>query len=238
LLTFDADAFRTDGDVSQELCNLMLAFALAFNDCRDVLMWHQELMDQAPAAPQRLNRWFGEHGGSITHTFRLLIGLAHEVGELVQRNAKTLHEPFFNEKVLSKLDKDQRARWERLRDLAFAKPSEKSMDGLLEFLRNKMTYHYDAADLWPAYDRRFPSGPSDKLKQPLVSLSSDIRGHRFYFADAVAYDLVEEEGRQRGLAPLGPKMSTVLTDLMVSLERIVEAFLQARRPWRNFEEES
>ena len=75
------------------------------------------------------------------------------------------------------------------------------------------------------------------MEQQLVSLGMDVRGTRYYFADAIALDLFEQGAEESGLAPLGPKMSKALTDLMVTLARIVEAFLQDRTPWRDFEEE-
>ena len=233
---FDSNALRAGDGVSQELCDLILAFALIFNDCRDILLWHEETQGEAPKA-QALNRLSGEYGGTITHTFRLLAAVLHELGELVQKNSQVLNDPFFRDKVLPKLDKDARERWERLEALARGKKAEKPLDDLLYYLRNKSVYHYDAPDLRPAYDRKFPPGSSERAEQPLVSVGNTVRGTRWYFADAVAYDLLESEAATRGLAPLGPKLSKALTDLVVTLARIVEAFLQARTPWTEFRED-
>src|SRR5262249_32701179 len=128
LRSFDSDAFRPDAIVSEDLCYLVLGFALLYNDCRDVLMWHEDLMRQTPE--RKLNRVCGEYGGSITHTFRLLIGIVHELGELIQKRGRALNDPFFQMKVLPKLDKEQRARWEQIHDLAFQKKAQKAMDEL------------------------------------------------------------------------------------------------------------
>jgi hypothetical protein len=238
LLAFDSDAFRGDDEVPQELCDVVLAFAIVFNDCRDILLWHVELTAGLTPPPQPLNRASGEQGGVITHTTRLLVAILHELGELVRKNGKVLHDPFFEQKVLPKLDKEQRIRWERLRDLAQGKSPAKSMDDYLDFLRNKATYHYDAEDLRPGYERCFPHGSEKPREQPLVSIARDLRSTRFYFGDATAYNVLEHSAAERELVPLGPPLSAALADLMVTLAKIVEIFIQARKPWREFKEET
>jgi hypothetical protein len=238
LQSFDSDAFRGDAEVPQELCNTILGFALVFNDCRDLLLLSTDLQEQGTDEIV-LNRYFGEHGGGMTHVFRLLIGVVHELGEFIRENGKALHEPFFEKQVLPKLSTEHRAMWVRVRDLAQGgKSGVKMMDDLLDFLRNKTTYHYDGAELFRGYEARFPSGATAKNRQPVVSLGARVRNTRFYFADAVAYDLIEEGAESRGLMPLGPKLSNVFLELCTVLGRIVEVFLQARRPWRDFAEES
>jgi hypothetical protein len=236
LQTFDSDAFRGDGEVPQELCNVVLAFALVFNDCRDLLFWLDDLLAVAPTEV-KISRFFGEHGGGMTHVFRLAAALVHELGELIHKHGKWLHHPFFETRVLAKLDKNQRAGWDRVLDLAHGRAGERAMDQFLKLLRDRATYHYDAEDLTAPYNRRFPAGATEKLKQPYVSRGMRVRNVRFYFADALPFDLIEQEAASRGLMPLGPRMTEILTDVSTALASVVEAFIQARCPWHDFAEE-
>jgi hypothetical protein len=242
IYAFDPDAFRGDNEASQELCDAMLSLSLVFNDCRERLLLMERLvyeMPDAPPPPANLNRSVGEHGGATVHASRLFVGLVHEVGEVIRDNGRALNEPFFQDKVIAQLPPRALEMWNRVKNLALGKKPDKAMDELAEFLRNKTAYHYDGAALREGYDRRFPSGSRERTKQPLVSLGNTVYGRRFYFADAVAANLIEQGAHERNLAPFGPKMSEILRDLSFTLALVVEAFIVARTrgKWRPFPED-
>jgi hypothetical protein len=239
IFTFDSDAFRADAKVPQELCDAMLALAVAFNDCRDLLLWMEGLLDEMPPRPPKWNRLYGEHGGTTTHTFRLLAALVHEVGEVIRKNSKAFNEPLFRREVLERLRPRSLAMWRRVTSLATGKTLNKPMDLLLELLRNKSTYHYDPKELRKAYERRFPSGTADRKKKPLVSLGDNVYGTRFYFADAAALEIIEEEANARGLMPLAPKMTEALRDLSMTFALVLRAFIEGRTrdKWKAFAED-
>jgi hypothetical protein len=225
---FDPGVFRETDDCSQGLCSFILALALAFNDCRDLLMCAEEILRVKPERPRR-NRFCGEHGGLMTHVFRLLAAFVHELGELVRAHGRVTQESFFKLKVLPKLSKEHRAAWEAMCNLAHGKRETRSLDDLLEFFRNKVGYHYDAAALQEGYDDRFPCVPA-VAQWPLVSLGARTFNERLYFADAAALRMIETNATERELMPLGPKMTDALTDAAIALAKIVEAFIQARKP--------
>jgi hypothetical protein len=49
LETFDPAVFEPSGDVSQEMCDFVLALALIYNDCKDLVYANLALVDARPA---------------------------------------------------------------------------------------------------------------------------------------------------------------------------------------------
>lgn len=239
IYAFDSDAFRGDKEATQELCDAMLALAVASNDCRDLLLWMDGLMEEKPSLPARLNRLYGEHAGTTLHTFRLLAGLLHEVGEVVRKNSRAFNESFFRKKVLGKLGPQGLEMWSRVTALATGKKVQKQLDQLLDLLRNKAAYHYDGDELRKAYGRRFPTGSRDREKTPLAARGSTVFANRFFFADAAAQEVIEGEATGRGLMPLAAKMSVALRDFSMTLAVVIDAFIEARTKgkWKQFVED-
>jgi hypothetical protein len=237
LLAVNSVALRGDREVPQELCNAILALALAFNDFRDLLIWSDDILKEAPDTARRLNRFFGEHGGVMTHLFRLLLASLYQLGEVIRANGKHFHNRFFQERVLGQLDKSVQGKWMELSDLAHGKAPQRPIGDLMEFVRHTAVYHYDSAELWNGFDRRFPTGSTVPAEQAVVSSGETALGERFYFADAAAYDLISEQSGVQGLPALGPKVTDLLTTVTVTLANVVEGFLEARGPLQPFAEE-
>jgi hypothetical protein len=243
LVVIDSDAFRPDGDgASKKLCNVMLALAVVYNDLRDLELWHEETLRCRAGSHENYNRLCGEWGGMLMHSWRLLIGLLHELGVLLRKNSKVLDEPFFVESVLSRLPPDSRHMWERVRELAESqrpqrKETVKRLDRILHAVRNKTAFHYDVKALAKAYAERFPSGARELRRTPFVSLGDTVFARRFFFADAVVQTSLETYAAKAGF-PFAPSVSGALKDLAMSLALILQSFIEARRldPWKPFEE--
>ncbi len=236
LRSFDSDVFRGSEHVPQELCNLILAFAVVFNDCRDLALWSDDLLRARPKA-KRLNRYQGEHGGQTFHVIRLACGTIHELGEFIQKHSGVLNHPLFLE-VLDRLPEREKEMWNAVRDLAFGKKSAKTADDLLKDLRNTTAFHYDARELAAAYDRRFPRGSNDREQQPLLSLGPRVHTARFYFGDAAAATLLVQQIERRGVSEFGARFSEILANVSVVLALIVEGFIEARSALRDFVEDA
>src|SRR5262245_35065887 len=83
LETFNPAAFVEDGKVSQELCNFMLALALIYNDFKNLMYAGFKLRESKPTGTPEPTAVWGTYSGMDTHIYRLLIGLLHELFELI-----------------------------------------------------------------------------------------------------------------------------------------------------------
>jgi hypothetical protein len=235
LRSFNSDVFRESEQAPQELCNLILAFAVVFNDCRDLALWSDDLLRARPEE-SRFNRYQGEHGGQTFHVIRLACGTIHELGELIRKHGGVLNQSLFLG-VLNRLPEREKGMWNAVRDLAFGKKSAKSADDLLEDLRNTTAFHYDAPELAVAYDERFPKGSTDRGQQPLLSLGSRVDTARFYFGDAAVTALVSQQIERHEVSEFGKRFSEILKNVSVALALIVEGFIEAKSALRDFAED-
>src|SRR5437867_3882927 len=86
LEAFDPVAFHGDADVPQELCNFVLSLALIYNDCKDIIYSRILLGESRPQYPALRSRPWGAWMGVDFHIFRLLVGLLHELFDLIRDN--------------------------------------------------------------------------------------------------------------------------------------------------------
>ena len=83
LENFDPDAFIGDGKFPQELCDFVLALALAYNDFRDIVSAQRMVLKVAPANLSTPTPQLGNYGGLIAHLVRLSAGFVHELLNLM-----------------------------------------------------------------------------------------------------------------------------------------------------------
>ena len=177
---FDAAAFIGDTTWPQELCDLMLALAVVFDDFKDVLTAHVILNSVPPAGVYEKTAPWGHHAGISTHILRLQSGLVYELLELLRQNGEIVNSPAFRV-VVSHLAPTQRTAWEGLEDVAMRRASMKEFATALKDIRNAAGYHYDSTKIGSAYRELF-----NGAEAPMISKGENLPSSRFYFADAAA----------------------------------------------------
>jgi hypothetical protein len=198
-------------------------------------LWSDELLRARPTTT-RLNRYQGEIGGQTYHCLRILVGVLHELGEVVRKSTTTMNHPSFRA-LVNRLPKKEQAMWKRVRDLSVGKKAEKVADELLKALRNTTAFHYDRKEISAGFDRRFPSGSVDRQQQPLFTRGKTVQSVRLFFADAAATEALDAQIKARRVERFGKKLSAILIDVSKTIALLVEAFIEARSGSRPFEEE-
>jgi len=113
LQTFDPAAFEGDENVPQRLCNLVLALALIYNDCKNTTYAALLLKDCKPTGKHEINAVWGTWAGTEWHLFRLMISAVHELFVLIQDHQDVLNHDFLL-KVVKQLHPTSRKSWESL----------------------------------------------------------------------------------------------------------------------------
>jgi hypothetical protein len=180
--SFDEKAFVGDDQYPQDLCDLILALALVYNDFKDVFMGHAILGSSAPPGPAIETQPWGNHNGIRVHLTRVQCALIHELLELLRRSGEVIHSAAFK-RVLHSLPKSEREAWVSLEDAVFHRASNRVLAKALHTIRNNVAYHYDSAEIAAGFRAACGDGPAG---EPRLSRGNDLSGTRFYFADAAA----------------------------------------------------
>lgn len=180
LETFDRNVFVGDEQFPQEVCNLVLSLSVVYNDLRDTTLIDLLLSEIQPAK-SGITRESGQYAAFRINLLRIRAGFIYELLKLVERSKKALSHSSFK-KLVGKLDNSKRASWETIEEIALGgKPSGSLAQNLL-FLRNKVAFHYDAGEIFRGYQRKFCAASA--VQEPMISRSGNMKGSRFYFADA------------------------------------------------------
>jgi hypothetical protein len=227
LETFDPEAFRGNDEVPQALCNLVLALALIYNDCKDAIYAHVVLAGIKPEGSQR-TRILGAVAGAQLHAFRAVAALLHELFELIRANdnENALRHPFFVS-LVQHLHPVSRERWLALVSVARdAAPTDKLGKRLL-LLRNKVLFHYDAKAIFTGYTQHFLS-PAKRDDRGYVSRGISMRSTRFFFADAAATGYLRSVVGSENTDELTEHLGEVIDQINHGLMMIVGLFIQRR----------
>lgn len=180
---FDQRAFSRDAEWPQDLCDLMLALALAFNDFKDVLAAHVLLNSVQPAGKPALTAEWGSHGGMVVHVMRIQCGLVFEMLELLRKKSRVLNSDAF-QSIVKRLAPRQKAAWLALEDAAMRRKGARVLTDALEDIRNGVAFHYDSDELRRGFEAFFARPP----QEPMLSSGNNLVKSRFYFADAAAQE--------------------------------------------------
>lgn len=225
-----AEAFAGDVTTSQELCDLIVALALIYNDLRDTYTAHILLNEVEPQQPARETAECGQFHGLRLHVMRLQVGLVDELLNVVRRRAPVLQEQTFR-KVVSQLGKDAKLRWAAIVAVALGKKTGDETAKKLAIIRNKIAFHYDTAEIGRGFRESF-LGKGDHGRRPLLSRGGSVAKTRFYFADAAAQACILPKG-QRSLGDHFFEGGGLVWDVNVALFNIVTRFVQVRGyAWR------
>ena len=150
LETFDPLAFQADEKVPQNLCNFILTLALIYNDCKNLIYAYMVTAQSRPEGRFVRNRLWGAFSGVQFHTFRTVIGLLHELFNLIRRNKSLLQQPFFKS-VVRQIDPSARKAWGTVVAVALGNTPSDTLGKSLLLVRNKMSFHYDGKAIFIGY---------------------------------------------------------------------------------------
>lgn len=226
LETFDPLAFQADGKVHQDLCNFMLALALIYNDCKNLIYAYIVTAQSRPEGGFRRNRLWGALSGVQFHIFRTVISLLHELFNLIRDNMSILQQPFFKS-VVRQIDPQARKAWETVVTVALGNKPSDTLGKSLLLVRNKMSFHYDGKAIFKGYCYHFLQ--SEHLDQrAFISRGNSMKESRFYFADAAATGYLRSIVRQKNIEELIIKIVDLLGPVNYSLMAIVNTYIQKR----------
>ncbi len=110
------------------------------------------------------------------HYVRLHCALIHELLNLIAANQPAINHQFFAS-VIRLLPSTVRLAWNSLVDASLLKATSTPLTASLLLIRNKVSFHYDPKELYS-----------------FVSRGSNMKGSRFYFADAAAEGYLQSQG--------------------------------------------
>jgi hypothetical protein len=230
LESIPAAAFIGDSATSQELCDLIIALALIYNDLRDTHTAHMLLSEVEPTQPASKTAECGQFHGLLLHVMRLQAGLVDELLNVIRKRESVLQEQTFS-RVVSQLGKDAKLRWAAIVDVALGKKTGDQTAKKLAIIRNKIAFHYDTEEIGRGFRESFV-GKGDRGRAPLLSRGGSLAGTRFYFADAAAQSCILPQG-ERSLNGDFFEGGGLVGDVNVALYNIVTRFVQVRGyAWR------
>lgn len=220
----DPKAFLSDSKVSVEVCALVMALALFFNDLRDAVYAYLILMENKPGEKfQRTVEW-GNHTGMQIHLIRYHLAVLHELFKLIRSNSKILEDPFLKE-VLRNLSKQSKRGWETLVTVSLGGTGTGSLAQALVKLRNNITFHYEAKAILSGFERHFLQDGASK-EVAVLSRGDSIASTRFYFADAAAQGSIQMRVDEKD--KLFQEVHLITREAMPIVGEIVSLFVTKR----------
>jgi len=227
LQSFDAKAFEGDENVPQDVCNLVLALSLAYNDCKDLYYIYLLLKDNKPEGKPKKHRIWGTYFGMSNHILRLHAGFANELLNLIRDSKDAVTHPFFKS-VIQAMPREARQAWNSIEKAALEDKATNQLGKFLVLIRNKVSYHYDPDEIQRGYKHCFID-PNKQNQIPLVSLGSSIRDTRFYFSDAAGESYIELLPNRMGLSLTTTQIAEMINATSKSLMYLVGRYLQKRK---------
>jgi len=227
LETFDPAAFEGDEKVPQKLCNLVLALAVIYNDCKNIIYAAHLHKESKPTGTHELNSVWGAWSGINWHLFRLMISAVHELFGLIKDNEDVLTHEFIV-KVVKQLPPSSRKSWESLTTAARGATAKDEFGHMLLRIRNQIVFHYDPKGIIAGYKREFLSSIRTQ-DRAYISRGLSMDTSRFYFADAAVQGYFQEIVGTGEIGQLSAKILTVVDLLNSALLNLVDRFIQQRR---------
>lgn len=226
LETFDPLAFQADETVSKELCNFILALALIFNDCKNLIYVYLVIADSRPEGKFERNRLWGAFSGVQFHIFRDLVGLLHELFKLIRDNESLLQQSFFKS-VIRQIDKPAKEAWYTVAAVALGNKPSDGLGKRLSLVRNNISFHYGGKAIFRGYRHHFLE-PGHLDERAFISRGHSMQESRFYFADAAAIGYLRSIAGRDNLEELIGNISNLLEPVNHSLFAIVTTYIQKR----------
>jgi hypothetical protein len=232
LESFDPLAFIADDVFSQDVCDLVLALAIAYNDYKDLILGHQILQGLYDELEDLTTptRELGQGSGISIHLYRLLAGFLHELYELIASSSSVVNSVGF-QRVLKVLPAAARDAWRDLVEAVDAAgPKGSALGRMMFFARNKVSFHYDRKEIGRAYRERFTTPPG---QVPYISRGTAMANARFYFADAAGEAYLRLSADEATAKEFFTAGFPLLHQVNHALREIVTRFVTARGfAWR------
>lgn len=222
---FDPNAFVSNDEVPQDLCNFVLTLSLVYNDYKFYTISYNMHVDSKPDSGPCRNSYWGEYIGIELHLLRLHIAFVHELFKVIRENKKILNYPFFKE-LIRVTPKNGRDAWNNLVKAALNKKPKNLKSNPLFMIRNKVIFHYDVKELFSGYRRGFFS--NNKIKEnACISAGDKLINSRFYFADLAIQSYLD---RKIGIDPekFISSLSKTMRTVNIALYHICIKFIQRR----------
>lgn len=226
LETFDPAAFLADAVVPQKLCNFILSLALIYNDSKDVIYSRLLLGESRPQHPIRNDRVWGAWAGIEFHIFRLLVGLLHELFDLISHNQDVIRHPFLAS-VIKQLPPSGRKAWNAVIAVASGTTSTDSLGRSLLSIRHNVSAHYGPKAVFGGYKHHF-IGTEKADDRAFISRGDNMQSSRFYFADAAATGWLRLAAGKNQLDDMMMTIVDLLRPVNHALMGIVKTFIQKR----------
>lgn len=194
---FDTKALKGADKADQEVCNFILALALACNDMKDLLWAYSNLRAHTPGVIE-ISPQYGQLQGMIGHVIRLMYVMVYELARLIHENPAPQAHPEFK-KALAHLNAKNRQHWEALQQFADGHPTTDELMKVLVVVRDSLGAHYYMPKMLArGYEKYFSKGGPGR-DEGYVSRGMNLEATRFYFADAAANGVSEvlSEGRSK-----------------------------------------
>ena len=216
-----ARIFQPDSGFSVELCDFILALAVAFNDLRDVLLAWILLADAFPesAAPSARG---GQAGGVAAHLFRNLSGIMHALLVSVDRSTVARQDGKFAT-IVKNIHPDARHAWYELVQLERGSKSSDPLARYVYWARNQVAFHYDPQAIRRGFELAFRDPTAN---QPWISGGRTMASSRFYFADAAVDAYMREWAAD---VPSGHELLTGKSEVVSQINHAVRVSL-----WSSF----
>jgi hypothetical protein len=219
LEAFDGRVFLPGAKAPQEVCSLVLSFALVYNDIRDIILGHVLLRDTDLPERERPSPSLGQFNGLGLHLIRLQAATVHELLQLIAEESSAVAHPSFRD-VLRLLTPAGREAWTSLEEVASGRWQDTPLSRVLFFLRNKIGYHYDTKELARGYKTAFGKG-----EPPYLSRGSAMQSTRFYFADAAAEAYMLDKAKDPEVRNFLKSSHLFLDQINQALHEIVTRFV-------------
>jgi hypothetical protein len=220
LESFDPKVFSRDASCPQEVCDFVLALALAHNDVNDLFLGLDLCREVLPSsAPNLRTKLVGVQHGISLHLARDLVGVLHELMALI---ADGPCEHAYFESIVSQMPPPVRASWLSLREVSAGKSRSGALSKFLVQFRNNLAFHYNGKSLRLGFLERFVG-----RELPLASRGNGLVNTRFYFSDAA----VEQRLLAMGKEPFGQLLQgtgSIANRVAEALYFVVVGFINRR----------
>ncbi len=224
LESFPKEAFEPSADATREECGFFLALAVIHDDLKDVVL-SQVLLSEIPVPdPVIPSTHRGQYAGLEAHLFRTLVGIMHELLEVIRAHPTVLKGRLFKE-VQRVCPKPGKKAWRAIVDAAAGELSSDPLNKALFFVRNKVSFHYDVKELARGYQLAF-SQP--RFGVPMLSRGNNMRESRFYFADAASQAYFFELTGADGTSPVFSWSTDLSAQVNHALHWLVLKFIEVR----------
>ncbi|TSC94341.1 MAG: hypothetical protein Athens101428_327 [Candidatus Berkelbacteria bacterium Athens1014_28] len=181
VLKFQSKVFISSNSEEQKVLNLLLGFAIFFNDLKDLELFKQMVLDYQPEIYKRsksghLDPVVGQASGINIFIEKLYLAFLNEFIDLIVKNRGLLDSILFKS-ILSLLSAKEKKLWQRLINKIIN--NDKIIKTLIE-LRSNTAFHYNQPKSISISNKLL----YDKLRQtPYISIGNAPSQTRYFFAD-------------------------------------------------------